>query len=406
MLKGQNFLEKVRCSGIKKGDVVYIVCPLKNFREALDISAEEFINSLEVIIGEKGTLVMPAFDIACCENGIFDPDNSPSLEGELAEIFRNLSATQRTHSPPCFSVCVKGYEANRISTVESITPFGKGSVFNYLVEANAKVLLLGEPFDHKFIFFHWLEEINEVPYCYWKKNEVKIIIHEIEYDRSFFRYMRRRDVKIDDHLLVEQFHISNKVKRDSINSLSLISFSLVDFKEFYTSALKANKCAFLQKKEEYLTKVKSSPIKRIDHVAIVSRYSKKIKKVIEEALGCVLAYEGIVPQINVSCQYYSGYDVDIEIVDPLSEDSRVHKYYKNNPFNPLHHIAFEVDDLDEAINYFKSKGYYPIDGEVYLAPKPFHRVLFLSPIQTGHLLIELVVNDGKEFQVYGGDKNV
>ena len=117
-----------------------------------------------------------------------------------------------------------------------------------------------------------------------------------------------------------------------------------------------------------------------------------------------MAYEGLVQEIGVNCQYYDGLNVTIEFVDPVREGSRVDKHLQRNPTSPLHHIAFEVDNIAEALQFFKDRGYEPLDGQFYHGPKPYQRVIFLSPVQTGGLLVELVTNDGKEYQAYGGMK--
>jgi methylmalonyl-CoA epimerase len=139
-----------------------------------------------------------------------------------------------------------------------------------------------------------------------------------------------------------------------------------------------------------------SPIMRVDHIAIVSRQSNKIKTLLGK-LGILKSWEGVVPEIKVNCEYFSFPNVDIEIVNPLADDSIVGNYYRKNPSLPLHHIAIEVTNLQEGIEYFREKGYHPINGEIYLAPKLHHIVVFLSPFQTGGLLIELVSDDPEEY---------
>ncbi len=139
-----------------------------------------------------------------------------------------------------------------------------------------------------------------------------------------------------------------------------------------------------------------SPIIRVDHIAIVSRQSNKIRRLFNK-IGITRAWEGNVNAINVNCEYFSFPNIDIEIVDPLNDNSIVNNFYKMNPTTPLHHIALEVTSLSEGIDYFKAKGYHQINGEIYLAPKLNHIVTFLSPFQTGGLLLELVADEPEEY---------
>ena len=92
----------------------------------------------------------------------------------------------------------------------------------------------------------------------------------------------------------------------------------------------------------------NSPVIKIDHIAIVSRQESKIKRFFER-IGIMKRWEGIVPEIEVNCQYFSFSNVDIEIVTPLNDSSIVSAHYKNYPNFPLHHIAFEVTSLDEEL---------------------------------------------------------
>jgi len=133
----------------------------------------------------------------------------------------------------------------------------------------------------------------------------------------------------------------------------------------------------------------NSPVLKIDHIAIVSKQSNKIKRLFEK-MGLAKRAEGLVQEIKVNCEYYSFSNIDIEIVSPTEQDSIVINHFNKNLTTPLHHIALEVTSLNEGIAYFQSLGYKLIDGSIYRAPKNDHKVVFLSPYQTGNLLIELV----------------
>jgi catechol 2,3-dioxygenase-like lactoylglutathione lyase family enzyme len=136
---------------------------------------------------------------------------------------------------------------------------------------------------------------------------------------------------------------------------------------------------------------------------VVSKYADSIRELLA-ALPCHLAFEGEVSELGVNCQYYNGLDVPIEIVDPARAHSAVDNYMARYPNSPLHHIAFEVTSFDEALPYFEARGYQLLDGQFYLGPKPYQRVTFLSPVQSGGLLVELVADDGKSYRAYGGER--
>jgi methylmalonyl-CoA epimerase len=135
-----------------------------------------------------------------------------------------------------------------------------------------------------------------------------------------------------------------------------------------------------------------SPIIRVDHIAIVSKQEKKIRKLFNE-IGLILSWSGLVPEISVNCDYFKLSNIEFEIVTPTDDDSAVIRHYNTNVNAPLHHIAFEVTSLKEGVDFFMAKGYHPIDGRIFRAPKEDHKVIFLSPFQTGGLLVELVSNN-------------
>ena len=47
-----------------------------------------------------------------------------------------------------------------------------------------------------------------------------------------------------------------------------------------------------------------SPVIRVDHIAVVSRQSNKIRILLGK-LGILKRWAGIVPEIKVNCEYYS-----------------------------------------------------------------------------------------------------
>lgn len=385
------FVREFKRLGICKGDVVYIASSLMAFG-FMQRPAETILESLFEVIGDNGTIVSPAFNFSFCKGEAFDRENTSSMVGVLSEVFRKMDGTKRTHSPPFHSVCANGLLSPQISNIQSITSFGKSSVFQFLHDSNAKILLIGCGFHEGVVHFHWLEELHEVPYRYWKKFEGPLILDGNKFDRSYFMYVRKNGVLLDADPISGLFESTKYVKQGSVGLGRIRVFNLVDFKKYFDPLFERNKNVLLKSDVPLLSERMSCPILRVDHIAIVSKFSNKIKKLLNDVFF-LLSSEGIVPQIAVNCQYHSGYNVDIEIVEPINTNSRVSNFYSKNNDSPLHHIAFEVSNLEEAISYFKDKGYCAIDGEIYLAPKPFHRVTFLSPVFTGGMLIELVCND-------------
>lgn len=135
--------------------------------------------------------------------------------------------------------------------------------------------------------------------------------------------------------------------------------------------------------------IKNPIISGVDHIGIISKYADSIKNLFN-GWGILLSESGIVKELGVNCEYYNLNDLRLEIVEPVSESSPLKPYYNNHSSHPIHHIAFRVNCLDKAVRHAESKGFYSLNGKVYGGPRPGEKVTFLSPVQTGGILIEFV----------------
>ena len=77
----------------------------------------------------------------------------------------------------------------------------------------------------------------------------------------------------------------------------------------------------------------------------------------------------------------------LELLEPLSPDSAIAKFIAERG-EGLHHIAFEVDDIEASMEDFKSKGFRFLYDEP-MPGKFGSRVNFMHPKETGRVLIEL-----------------
>ena len=80
-------------------------------------------------------------------------------------------------------------------------------------------------------------------------------------------------------------------------------------------------------------------------------------------------------------------EASVEFLEPTSEDSTLAKFIRERG-EGLHHIAFEVDDIEKTTEELKARGFRfiydkPADG------KFGSRVNFMHPKSTGGILVEL-----------------
>jgi methylmalonyl-CoA/ethylmalonyl-CoA epimerase len=83
-------------------------------------------------------------------------------------------------------------------------------------------------------------------------------------------------------------------------------------------------------------------------------------------------------------------ETSVEFLEPTSEDSALARFIRERG-EGLHHIAFEVDDIDKTTEELKMRGFRfiydkPADG------KFGSRVNFIHPKSTGGVLVELTQN--------------
>jgi methylmalonyl-CoA epimerase len=78
---------------------------------------------------------------------------------------------------------------------------------------------------------------------------------------------------------------------------------------------------------------------------------------------------------------------EVELLEPASPDSPIAKFIaKRGP--GIHHICYEVDDLDAALARCRAAGYRLVD-EVPRTGAHGRRIAFVHPKATGGILLEL-----------------
>ncbi len=78
----------------------------------------------------------------------------------------------------------------------------------------------------------------------------------------------------------------------------------------------------------------------------------------------------------------------LELLEPLGPETSVGRFLRRRGPG-LHHVAFRVPDLRQALARLEAEGVELVDSE----PRPGsrgHRVAFLHPRSTGGILVELV----------------
>ncbi len=125
---------------------------------------------------------------------------------------------------------------------------------------------------------------------------------------------------------------------------------------------------------------------KLDHVAIAVK-SIEESLAIYSKLGEFEVRRTEVPTQKVKIAMLKAGDVNLELLEPMSEDSNVAKFLKEKG-EGLHHIAFAVEDIGQSMGELKGRGL----RFIYESPEPGKfgsKVNFVHPRDTGRVLVEL-----------------
>ena len=128
-------------------------------------------------------------------------------------------------------------------------------------------------------------------------------------------------------------------------------------------------------------------MKKIDHIAIAVDDIEEALQAYEGALGLELADVGEVSEQAVRVAFLPVGESEIELVEPLTASSGVARFLEKRG-EGFHHICFEVEDIEAALQDLAARGIRLIDEQPRQGAHG--RVAFLHPKSTHGVLIELI----------------
>jgi methylmalonyl-CoA/ethylmalonyl-CoA epimerase len=132
-------------------------------------------------------------------------------------------------------------------------------------------------------------------------------------------------------------------------------------------------------------------IKRIDHVAIAVENIDETLAKLTQVLGVQAREREVVASQRTEAALLPIGESNLELIEPKGNDGLRKFLDKRGP--GLHHVAIEVEGIEDALALLKSLG-VPLIDETPRAGARGHKVAFVHPKATGGVLIELVEPDG------------
>mgnify|MGYP001418113907 FL=1 len=130
-------------------------------------------------------------------------------------------------------------------------------------------------------------------------------------------------------------------------------------------------------------------IGKLNHIAIATPNLDEATKTYANILGVKISVPLDQFDHGVRVVFIELPNTKIELLEPLGENSPIEKFLEKNKKGGIHHICFEVEDIDHAILRLKKDGATVLgDGKAKIGAhgKP---VIFLHPKDFNGTLIEL-----------------
>ena len=250
----QNILDSLKQVGLKKGDSIFTYSNLGFFGKLKNAETSEdycaaFRDAIFKIIGNEGTLVVPAFSYSFCNSTRFNVSSTPSVCGMFSEYIRNDAQSKRSNDPN-FSISAIGESAEYFTQDCQPHSFGKDSFWERYLKKNGK--FCNSNFDSGSTFFHYVEKILDVPYRYDKKFKGFLKLDNKYLEKVFVHYVYDKE-KPENGPDFEKFHKKaielKKVKISNLGKGQIVCISAKNTFDLIKNEIIPNP-NFLIKKDE------------------------------------------------------------------------------------------------------------------------------------------------------------
>jgi methylmalonyl-CoA/ethylmalonyl-CoA epimerase len=100
-------------------------------------------------------------------------------------------------------------------------------------------------------------------------------------------------------------------------------------------------------------------MKKIDHIGIAVKDVEASNELFSKLFNKAPFHQELLETQHLQVSFFALDDTKVELIQPVSEKSTVHKYLENKG-EGIHHVAFEVEDIYAEMERLKSEGFQPL----------------------------------------------
>ena len=130
-------------------------------------------------------------------------------------------------------------------------------------------------------------------------------------------------------------------------------------------------------------------LKRLNHIAIAVPNLEIATNNYINAFGAKVTKKQELISHGVSTVFVNLDNTNIELLEPLGENSPIAKFLIKNPAGAIHHLCYEVEDIKKSILNLQNKGYTVLGKGIPREGAHGKPVVFLHPKEFNGTLIEL-----------------
>jgi aminoglycoside 3-N-acetyltransferase len=232
---------------IREGDVLLLTSDIlrlamKARKAEKAFSVDAFLDSFMDVLGEKGTLLIPAYNFDLEDGDEFNIRKTMPMTGSLAVAAMRRSDFIRT-AHPLHSFLVWGKDAEKLAAMTNKSSFGSDSPFAWLMEKNALLLFVGTTLAEALTFTHFVEESEKVGYRRYHYTNISYSDRDGQTSNASFQlYAKKPGWTMQLHRLQELIP-KQFIQQESYNDIFITAIRAKDAYEIISKDIKHNKAA-------------------------------------------------------------------------------------------------------------------------------------------------------------------